>query len=140
MAEDATTGEGDIHAVSVALLRDGCFLLVRRAQPPARGQYAFPGGRVEPGESAEEAARRELLEETGLEAGELAPATEIVIEAGDRCYRLEVFSGMHVSGRMEAGDDADHAGWYTVEEMRAMPVTESTLAVAERIAAAAGSS
>jgi 8-oxo-dGTP pyrophosphatase MutT (NUDIX family) len=62
-------------AVALVLLPDGegraCFLLTRRAErlrAHAR-QWALPGGRIEPGESAEAAARRELAEEVGLALG-----------------------------------------------------------------------
>jgi 8-oxo-dGTP pyrophosphatase MutT (NUDIX family) len=48
---------------------DGRVLAVSRPRPPWR--YALPGGNVEPGESYEQAARRELLEETGLAADRL---------------------------------------------------------------------
>lgn len=129
----------DIHAVSMVAVRDGRFLLVRRGHAPSHGLFAFPGGRVEAGESDEEAARRELLEETGLRAGEIAPVREMTIngDEGQR-YRLRVFRTPDVDGTLLAGDDADHAGWYTIEEMRAMPITESTLALAEDIAAGTG--
>ncbi|WP_309084019.1 NUDIX domain-containing protein [Chelativorans sp.] len=128
--------QSDIHAVSVAVLAHGRFLLVRRGRAPSRGLFAFPGGRVEPGENAEAAARRELFEETGLCAGKMAVLRELIIE-GDagRRYRLEVFRALEVEGVLSAGDDADHAGWYTLEEMRSLPITASTLAVAESIAA-----
>lgn len=59
-------------AVALALLGDGegraCFILTRRAKTLSHhaGQWALPGGRIDPGESAEEAVRRELEEEVGL--------------------------------------------------------------------------
>ncbi|WP_163271589.1 NUDIX hydrolase [Chelativorans alearense] len=129
----------DIHAVSVAAMRDGRFLLVRRGRAPSRGLFAFPGGRVEAGESEEETARRELREETGLTAGEIAPLCEMTIDGdGGRRYRLKVYRALQLRGAPAAGDDADHIGWYTVEEMRDLPITASTLAVAEEMAAGAG--
>jgi 8-oxo-dGTP pyrophosphatase MutT (NUDIX family) len=60
-------------AVAVVLLRDeserACFLLTRRARTlrAHRGQWALPGGGVDPGEGAEDTARRELMEEVGLD-------------------------------------------------------------------------
>ena len=51
-------GAGPALAVSVALERDGRFLLVLRGNPPAQHMYAFPGGRVEPDETPQDAAMR----------------------------------------------------------------------------------
>jgi 8-oxo-dGTP diphosphatase len=53
--------------VSASVWRDGKVLLVERAKPP-KGIWAFPGGHVELGETLEQAAARELHEETGLTA------------------------------------------------------------------------
>jgi len=126
----------DIHAVSLAVLVNGRFLLVRRGHPPAKGLFAFPGGRVETGEDAETAIRRELREETGLSAGAVSLFREITIEGeSGRRYLLKVFRAEEVEGAMREGDDADHVGWYTLSEMRSLPITASTLAVAEDIAA-----
>lgn len=50
----------------------GRLLLIRRKNPPFRGQHALPGGFVEYGESVEQAAARELLEETNITATKLS--------------------------------------------------------------------
>jgi len=50
---------------AIAFDADGRLLLIRRANPPAQGQWSLPGGRVEPGEDWRDAVLRELEEETG---------------------------------------------------------------------------
>lgn len=123
-----------IHAVSLVVHARRRFLLVRRGRPPSEGLFAFPGGRVETGETAEEAVRRELREETGLIADEISLLRQMTIEGDSgRRYLLEVFSALAVHGTLQAGDDASHAGWFALEEMRHLPVTASTLAVAEEV-------
>jgi 8-oxo-dGTP diphosphatase len=116
-------------AVSVALRRGDRLLLVLRARPPSRGYYAFPGGHVEEGETLEAAARRELAEETGLEALALAPLVMLRVDGDAVDYDLQVFSGLHAGGEAVAADDAETAAFYTLTEMERMPVLESVLAV-----------
>ena len=55
-----------IPATIAAVIRDGQVLLVRRANPPDQGRWAFPGGKIELGERIEDA--RALFEETGVTA------------------------------------------------------------------------
>jgi ADP-ribose pyrophosphatase YjhB (NUDIX family) len=57
--------------IGVVLLKPDAVLLIRRAKPPAAGTWALPGGAQKLGETAETTARRELMEEAGLEAGPL---------------------------------------------------------------------
>jgi ADP-ribose pyrophosphatase YjhB (NUDIX family) len=123
-----------IPAVSVALRRGDELLLVRRGREPAKGLHAFPGGRVEPGESLEQAARRELFEETGLVPGPLSVEGEFDLPGVDGAvYRLTVFRADHVGGDPVAGDDAEAAGWFGLEAMQGLRITASTLAMAGAI-------
>ncbi len=130
----------EIPAVSVAVRRGPAVLLVKRGREPSRGYYAFPGGRVEAGESAEQAARRELLEETGLNVGELAPVREYLVggmkDGRAMRYRLMVFSGLYREGEAIAGDDADEAGWYDLDTMRGMLLSDFVFEVAEEVLSA----
>jgi ADP-ribose pyrophosphatase YjhB (NUDIX family) len=123
-----------IPAASVAILNAGRFLLVKRGRPPAKGLSAFPGGKLEPGETPEQAARRELFEETGLTAGELRLWKIIDLggpgEEDGPIYRLHVFLGHSVSGTPAAADDAASLGWFSIEEMERLAVTRSTLEAA----------
>lgn len=99
-----------------------CVLLVERGHDPYRGSLALPGGFVEPGEVAEQAARRELTEETGLTAfsgrfGQLSAYGP----AGRRDPRGEILSVAFVTvlesvAPVVGGDDAAHADWYPVNE------------------------
>jgi 8-oxo-dGTP diphosphatase len=120
-------------AVSVVLQSEGRFLLVERANDPGRGMFAFPGGRVENGEHLKDAASRELFEETGLAAGSLVPVASLQLGGEDDGFLLHVFSATIFSGDVKAGDDALSAGWYSLEDMRVMPVPQSVLDVAATI-------
>lgn len=53
--------------IGVMVFKDGKVLLARRKNAHGEGEYAFPGGHLEFGESFEDCARRETLEETGIE-------------------------------------------------------------------------
>jgi 8-oxo-dGTP diphosphatase len=130
-----TTAKPTLPAVSVAMRRQDRMLLVKRGRAPSRGLYAFPGGRVEAGETLEAAARRELFEETRLEAGELSPFLMIHVEGEVANYDLQVFLTSYVGGEAVAGDDAESAGFFTLEDMQTLPVTESVFHSAREILA-----
>lgn len=133
------TASEPIPAVSVALVRGERVLLVKRGMAPSRGLYAFPGGRVEAGETLEQAARRELFEETGLQAGPLSPVVELLIGGakGDApvSFRLQVFSGLHVGGEPMSASDAEEAAFFTLTELRALPLTDMIEEIAEQLLA-----
>ncbi|MER9071362.1 NUDIX hydrolase [Mesorhizobium sp. M0904] len=124
-----------IPAVSACVVRENTVLLVKRARPPSQGLYAFPGGKVEAGETLEQAARRELLEETGLQARSYRPLREIHIDgSGDGHpvdYWLTVFGADYAGGEAVASDDAETAAFYTLAEMMAMPLADAVLEIAD---------
>lgn len=93
----------------------GRVLLIRRKRPPFEGQYALPGGFVELGETVEDACRRELLEETGVEARKLHLIGVFSDPARDpRGHTVSVAFLTRVrSAKASAGDDAAAVEWLT---------------------------
>ncbi len=105
--------------VGVVCLRDGEVLLIRRGRPPKQGEWSLPGGRIEPGERAMEAALRELREETGVEAeitGLIDVVDGIFPEAG-RHYVLIDYAARWLAGEPVAGDDAVEARFAPLGEI-----------------------
>jgi ADP-ribose pyrophosphatase YjhB (NUDIX family) len=127
----------EVPSVSVAVVRGERVLLVKRGRPPSQGLFAFPGGKVEAGETLEQAVRRELFEETGLEARDFQPVETIFIEgAGEGHpvdYRLTVFSALYTAGEPAPADDAETAAFYTLAEMAGMPLAGSVFTIAEEL-------
>lgn len=139
------TDNPDIPLIAVsAAVRNpdtGEFLLVRRGRAPAKGLWAFPGGRLHFGETLAEAVARELHEETGLSAQNIRFHTlfELMGDGGDGEPRHHFVLAVHraeATGEPAAADDADEAGWFSVEAMEKLPITKSTLETARAIAKA----
>lgn len=127
-----------VHGVSLICRHEGRFLLVERGKEPWKGWLAFPGGSIELGETSEQAAIRELKEETALDAKALSHVITVDLalegKAYDKSYYLSVFRAWQVSGQEVAGDDAASIHWLTIEEMASARVTDSTLDVARAVA------
>jgi 8-oxo-dGTP diphosphatase len=139
-SQHGTDGNGPALAVSVALERNGKYLLVLRANPPAQHMYAFPGGRVDPGETLETAALRELEEETGLKAANPRPFTTFDLpsrEADGRLsshFLLTVFLADDPGGEPQALDDAKAVGWFTPDEIRSLHAPASMVTCMDMLA------
>jgi 8-oxo-dGTP diphosphatase len=120
-----TPTEHPIVGVGVALVEEGRVLLVERGRQPAKGRWAVPGGKVEFGEPLRSAARREVLEETGLvvDVGELIWAGEHISDHGH--IVLIDFLGEVTGGELRAGDDAARAEWVALGEADHYPLTST---------------
>lgn len=105
--------EPALAADCVVFDRSGSVLLIRRANEPFRGALALPGGFIDPGERAEVACRRELREETGLDAGELALVGVYSDPKRDPRGPVVSIAFATTIGRTEptAADDAAAAAW-----------------------------
>lgn len=112
-----------IVGIGVAVLRPGSVLLVRRGKHPNFGAWSLPGGAQEIGETAEEAARRELLEETAVTVGELRLAANVDSIRRDGEGRVQYhytildFAARWVSGEPEAGSDVAEAVWAPLDAL-----------------------
>ncbi len=108
-----------VPAVGIVCLRGEEVLLIRRGTPPRQGEWSLPGGRIEAGERAVDAALRELREETGVEAtitGLIDVVDGLFPEAG-RHYVLIDYAARWVSGEPIAGDDAMEARFVALDQV-----------------------
>ena len=87
-------------------------LLIRRGKPPRLGEWSLPGGRIEWGERAADAALRELREETAVQAEILGLLDVVDGLFGERHYVLVDYAVRWTSGDARAGDDATEAAFW----------------------------
>ena len=110
-------------------------LLVERGREPLKGWWSLPGGVVETGELLEDALRREVREETGLEVDNL-----FLIEVFERIMRdaagaaeyhfvLMDYACRPAGGVLCAADDASRVAWFTEPDLANLKITEGTPAV-----------
>ncbi len=111
-----------VPCVGVVCLRGDEVLLIRRGTPPRLGEWSLPGGRIEPGERAVDAALRELREETGVtaEITGLLDVVDGIFPESARHYVLIDYAARWLSGEPTAGDDALEARFVRPDEVEAL--------------------
>jgi 8-oxo-dGTP diphosphatase len=121
--------------VGALIIEGDRILLVERGHEPLKGWWSLPGGVVEAGERLEDAARREVREETGLEV-EIVCLLEvferIMRDAAGRPeyhYVLMDYLCRPAGGELCAADDASCVRWVTEQELPDLKITEGTPAV-----------
>ena len=105
-------------AAAVLVEKDNQILLVRRVYNPHRGKWSLPAGFVNAGEDPAEAARRECLEETGLNVR----VTRLLdIHAGREhaggADFIIVYQAEMLDGHLTAADDVDAVDWFSREDL-----------------------
>jgi 8-oxo-dGTP diphosphatase len=112
-----------VDLVLLTLIEDRlCVLAVRREAEPFKGRWALPGGFVQPDEALEQAARRELREETGLDAARIHLEQLATYGDPDRDPRQRVVSVAYLAlapglPAPTAGSDAAIAAWVEVDQL-----------------------
>lgn len=101
----------EIPCVSGLIVNGARVLLARRGHPPRRGEWSLPGGRIEAGETADEALVREIAEETGLTVLRARPFASVSLSGGGNRYRIFCYRIDRFSGLARAGDDAARILW-----------------------------
>ena len=104
------------NAASVALIRDNKVLLIQRAYAPYQNLWTLPGGRIEPNETIEQCAVREIAEEVGLTVHKVSPV--LVQTLGEtQQFRLAVFASVDFAGEIVASDEVKAHHWVTRAEL-----------------------
>lgn len=118
--------------MGAVVFKEDKVLLVLRGKPPAEKQWSIPGGCVELGETLQEAAEREITEETGIVIQAKKPIyTFDVIERDENGhirfhYVIVDLAADYVSGELRAGDDAVDVSWVSLKDLNNRNVSDAT--------------
>ncbi|MDY6951810.1 MAG: NUDIX hydrolase [Thermodesulfobacteriota bacterium] len=135
MGQNMTTREypeSPQTAVGAIVVKDEKVLMVKRVHAPGEGLWAIPGGGVELGETLEEAAEREVKEETGIVIRARGPVYTFDLIEHDAAGRVRFHYVIvdlladYVNGQPRPRDDACEARWVAPEELDALPASETT--------------
>lgn len=118
-----------IVGVGGILIENGKILLIKRATEPNKGLWTIPGGKIKFGEKIEDALKREMLEETGLEVEilDLEDIYELIMSNGEVRYHYIIldYRVRRISGEPKSSTDALELKWFSKEELKHIETTET---------------
>lgn len=114
-----------LYVVVGILRRDDCLLIQQRMPgKPCAGQWEFPGGKVEAGETPGRALRREMQEELGVAVLTARPLAELPFDYAHARVWLEVFLVDSFAGEV-VGREGQQTRWLTLAEIRQLDILEA---------------
>jgi 8-oxo-dGTP diphosphatase len=125
-------------AASAIVFQGDCVLMIERGKGAMRGLWSFPGGHIEPGERACDAARREALEETGIIADivGLLDVHEVILHDAKGVltahYVIAVHYGRYVSGAAHPASDAAAAKFVPIGDVGDLNTTAGAADLIQR--------
>lgn len=134
--------ERPIASMAACVFEDDKILIVKRANPPSQGMWSLPGGMIELGETIQEATKREVEEECGIEidVGDVLHAENLIVpdEKGDIRFHYVVtyLLAYYRNGEASPGSDATDIKWVKSEELSKFdmnPVVQEKIMKAFRI-------
>jgi 8-oxo-dGTP diphosphatase len=114
----------DAVRVAAAVLFDAAGRVLISRRPPGKpmaGYWEFPGGKLDANESPEQALRRELREELGIELGRCHPLLQLRHDYADRTVQIEVFVVDESRGEPSALE-GQTLKWVSVVELSQQPL------------------
>ena len=139
MRAEQSKNQLPVVGVGAIVVHNGAVLLVKRGKPPHEGEWAIPGGKLQWGETLQQGAEREILEETGItiKAGELLYHFEHMVAAENGApefhYVVLDLAGRYISGTPLAADDAADARWIALDNLQSVQLNSTTQQALETI-------
>lgn len=131
--------ESPVVGVGAVVIKDRNVLLVKRGVDPNKGLWAIPGGSLKLGETLQEGAEREIMEETGItiRAKEPVYSFDFFERDGDGRVRFHyVIVDMmadYIGGEVQGADDALEARWVSQDELKYLEVSRNTLKILDAL-------
>jgi ADP-ribose pyrophosphatase YjhB (NUDIX family) len=120
-----------IHTAFILIKKNDKYLLIMEGGTQAMELWCMPGGHVDEGETLEQAAIRETLEEAGVHVklGEKILTETMTgleyqgsIDENNETIEVNVFTGEYISGYPHTGEQELDVNWFTKEEIKTLPL------------------
>lgn len=118
-----------IHVVAAVILRDGKVFATQRGYGAYKDYWEFPGGKIEPGETAEEALAREIREELDTEIAVEAPFEQVEYDYPEFHLSMQCFLCRVIRGSLVLKEHED-AAWLDrerLDDVRWLPADETVI-------------